>query len=169
MIPGVDQVLEHDEVVRTGSLAIRVLHIPGHTVGQTAYVIDDEVCFTGDTLFRGSIGGTVGPGHATFGELRASILDRLLALPAGTRVAPGHAAPTTIGATAGRADFVTMTSSLDAGGAARAKKSVMLGGSDRTGPSRSQPETAIASNRSTRGRRARMAKSGLESRTSKPD
>lgn len=85
-------------VVESGSMRARALHIPGHTDGQTAWLLDDAVCFTGDTLFRGSIGSTTAPGHTDFTDLKASLLDRLLVLPDEVIVAPGHAAPTTIGA-----------------------------------------------------------------------
>jgi len=49
-----------DELV-SGGLHIRALHIPGHTVGQLAFMVNDERVFTGDTLFRGSVGGTCAP------------------------------------------------------------------------------------------------------------
>jgi glyoxylase-like metal-dependent hydrolase (beta-lactamase superfamily II) len=80
-----------------GDLRIRVLHVPGHTVGQLAFVIEDVGVFTGDTLFRGTVGGTCAPGHATFAELRHSIEVRLLTLPDELTVYPGHMDPTTIG------------------------------------------------------------------------
>jgi glyoxylase-like metal-dependent hydrolase (beta-lactamase superfamily II) len=82
--------------LRSGGLAIRALHIPGHTVGQLAFVVDDREVFTGDTLFRGSVGGTRAPGHATFEDLKRSVLDVLLRLPPETAVRPGHTEPTTI-------------------------------------------------------------------------
>ena len=84
-------------IVDAGSMRIRALHIPGHTDGQTAWLLDDAVCFTGDTLFLGSIGSTTAPGHTDFADLKRS-LDRLLALEDEVIVAPGHSAPTTIGA-----------------------------------------------------------------------
>ena len=95
-----DRELEHDDVVQAGALEIRALHIPGHTRGQLAFLAghaDEQRVFTGDTLFRGSVGGTRGSGHGTFAELRRSILDVLLGLPDGTVVHPGHTDETTIG------------------------------------------------------------------------
>jgi glyoxylase-like metal-dependent hydrolase (beta-lactamase superfamily II) len=59
-----------DELV-TGGLNIRALHVPGHTQGQLAYLVNDERVFTGDTLFKASVGGTRAPGHTdptTIGE-----------------------------------------------------------------------------------------------------
>jgi glyoxylase-like metal-dependent hydrolase (beta-lactamase superfamily II) len=64
---------------------------------QLAFLVDEERVFTGDTLFRGSVGGTRGPGHGTFDELQHSIMDVLMALPKATVVHPGHLEPTTIG------------------------------------------------------------------------
>jgi len=97
LIEGVDATLGDRQLLAAGDLAIRVLHIPGHTTGQAAYVVDDTVCFTGDTLFRGSVGGTTAPAHTTFADLRRSLVDRLLALPDACAIAPGHASPTTVG------------------------------------------------------------------------
>lgn len=94
---GVDLEVADGVDVETGSMRIRALHIPGHTDGQTAWLVDDTVCFTGDTLFRGSIGSTTAPGHTDFADLKRSLLDRLLALPDEMIVAPGHSSPSTIG------------------------------------------------------------------------
>jgi hydroxyacylglutathione hydrolase len=85
------------DVVSSGALRARVLHIPGHTAGQTAYLLNDAVCFTGDTLFRGAIGSVTAPGHTDFKDLRHSLVERLLSLPDDVQVAPGHSEPTTIG------------------------------------------------------------------------
>jgi glyoxylase-like metal-dependent hydrolase (beta-lactamase superfamily II) len=83
-------------MIETGDLRIRVLHIPGHTLGQIAFVMNDERVFTGDTLFRGSVGGTRAPGHTTFEDLHHSIMRVLMALPPEWVVHPGHMGPTTI-------------------------------------------------------------------------
>lgn len=85
-----------DELV-TGDLRIRALHIPGHTTGQLAFLVNEERVFTGDTLFRGSVGGTRAPGHSTFEDIRHSIMDVLMKLPADTAVHPGHTDPSTVG------------------------------------------------------------------------
>ena len=44
--------------------------------------------FTGDTLFKGSVGGVKAPGSTSFEDLKASIMDLLMKLPPETRVAP---------------------------------------------------------------------------------
>jgi glyoxylase-like metal-dependent hydrolase (beta-lactamase superfamily II) len=94
---GLDIELQDGDELVTGGLNVRALHVPGHTEGQLAYLVNDERVFTGDTLFRESVGGTRAPGHATFEELRHSIMDILMRLPKHTPVLPGHTDPTTIG------------------------------------------------------------------------
>jgi len=100
-VPGVTRELEDGDEIRAGALTVRVLHIPGHTAGQAAFLVGagdafDDV-FTGDTLFRRSVGGCVGPGATGFADLRRSLVERLLALPDPVAVHPGHTLPTTIG------------------------------------------------------------------------
>lgn len=96
-IDRVDQALEDGDVVETGSLRVRLLHIPGHTAGQSAFIVNERLCFTADTLFRGSVGSTVAPGATTFSDLRRSLVERLLSLPDDLPIHPGHAAPSAIG------------------------------------------------------------------------
>jgi glyoxylase-like metal-dependent hydrolase (beta-lactamase superfamily II) len=56
----------------------------------------EAVVFTGDTLFRGSVGGVRAPGHTTYTDLRDSIMGTLMELPEGTIIHPGHADPTSV-------------------------------------------------------------------------
>lgn len=84
-----------DELV-SGDLHIRALHVPGHTLGQLSFLVNDERVFTGDTLFRRTIGGTRAPGHTSFEDIRHSIMEVLMHLPKSTIVHPGHMEPTTI-------------------------------------------------------------------------
>lgn len=83
--------------IETGELRLSVLHVPGHTLGSVALSVGDSALFSGDTLFRRSVGGTRGSGCGTLTQLKTSILDRLLALPAPTTIYPGHAEATTVG------------------------------------------------------------------------
>jgi hydroxyacylglutathione hydrolase len=97
-----DHVAGNDELVRrygvevttgaveTGGLRIDVLATPGHSDDGVSFVVGD-VCFTGDTLFRDSVGG----GSAN--QVRQSVMDVLMKLPPDTRVFPGHTEETTIG------------------------------------------------------------------------
>ena len=89
------------EVLPFGHREARVLHTPGHTPGSLCFFIErtgeTPVVFSGDTLFRRSIGRTdLWGGSAE--QLLASIRDQLFSLPDDTIVVPGHGSPTTIGA-----------------------------------------------------------------------
>lgn len=120
-IKGIDETLEDGQVIGSGGLEVRVLHIPGHTAGQAAFVVNDQICFTADTLFRGSVGSTTAAGHTTFEDLRRSLVDRLLALPDSMQVAPGHAGPTTIGEERERNPFLRVMRGVDTEGTERAR------------------------------------------------
>ena len=75
--------------------------------------------FTGDTLFKGSIGGTRGPGHTTYADIQTSIMDVLLRLPKDMPVHPGHVDPTTVGAEWETNPFVRIWRGLEPEGARR--------------------------------------------------
>lgn len=80
--------------VPVGGEVLQVLHVPGHSPGSVAFH-GDGLLFTGDLLFRGSVGRTDLPG----GEgprLFASIREKVLPLPGSTRILPGHGPETTI-------------------------------------------------------------------------
>ncbi len=94
----VDRTIEPgDLILETGGLKIGAIHTPGHTDGMLNFVVDDTDVFTGDTLFKGSVGGVKAPGSTTFADLKTSIMDRLMKLPPETRLHPGHTDPTTVG------------------------------------------------------------------------
>lgn len=116
---GLDLELGDGDELVTGDLHVRALHVPGHTQGQLAYLVNDQRVFTGDTLFRDSVGGTRAPGHGTFEELRHSIMDVLMRLRRDTFVHPGHTDPTTIGEEWERNPFIRAWRGLDASREAR--------------------------------------------------
>lgn len=96
-VPAVDRHIGDDEVLEVGSLRIRSLYTPGHAPGHLAlYVEDEELVFSGDALFAGSVGRTDMPG-GSMEVLMQSISERLLTLPDETRVLSGHGPETTIG------------------------------------------------------------------------
>ena len=68
-----------------------------HTAGMLSFRVNDTDVLTGDTLFKGSVGGVRAPGSTSFADLRHSIMDVLMKLPHETKVRPGHTDPTTIG------------------------------------------------------------------------
>ena len=76
---------------------LQVIKTPGHTEGSVSLYFEKEgVLFSGDTLFQMGYGRTDLPG-GDYGKLMNS-LETLFALPASTRVYPGHGGMTTIGA-----------------------------------------------------------------------
>lgn len=85
--------LADGQVLDLAGLSLRVLHTPGHSQGSCCFLAGDCL-FTGDTLFRFSIGRTDFPGGDP-AAMTAS-LKRLVALSEDYRVYPGHDAPTTL-------------------------------------------------------------------------
>ena len=74
-----------------------ILHTPGHTPGGVCYYFREyNALFTGDTLFRASVGRTDFPGGDT-ATLMESISGRLMTLPDSLEIYPGHGYPSTIG------------------------------------------------------------------------
>jgi glyoxylase-like metal-dependent hydrolase (beta-lactamase superfamily II) len=95
-VPGATGTMEPGVKITSGALEIEPIHTPGHTAGMLSLLVNDTDVFTGDTLFKGSVGGVRAPGHTTYGDLRTSIMDKLLELPPTTRIHPGHTDPTTV-------------------------------------------------------------------------
>ncbi|HEY3959600.1 MAG TPA: MBL fold metallo-hydrolase [Solirubrobacteraceae bacterium] len=77
---------------------------------------DGAVVFTGDTLFRGSVGGVRAPGHTTYTDLRDSIMGTLMELPEGTVIYPGHTDATTVAREWEENRFIRIWRGLDAEG-----------------------------------------------------
>jgi glyoxylase-like metal-dependent hydrolase (beta-lactamase superfamily II) len=94
--PPPSRLLGGGETLTVPGLSVAVIATPGHTPGSVCYYVGDEL-FTGDTLFKDSIGRYDLPGGDGPLEL-ASIRDCLLPLPDATRVHPGHGPSTSIGA-----------------------------------------------------------------------
>ena len=92
-----DAPLTDGEIIRFGGHALRAIHTPGHTPGSTCFLLEGGAprLFSGDTLFRRSIGRTDLWGGDTEAIL-ASIRDRLFALTGDTPVVCGHGPDTTI-------------------------------------------------------------------------
>lgn len=92
--PDPDAFVEEGDTVEVAGLQLKAISTPGHTPGSVSYYTDGFL-FSGDTLFRASIGRTDMPGGSFEQEMR-SICDRLLTLPDDTVVLPGHMDQTTI-------------------------------------------------------------------------
>ncbi len=96
--------LADGDVVSVAGLDAQVIHTPGHSPGGVClYVPDLGVLLSGDTLFHGGPGAT-GRSFSDFPTILDSIRERLLTLPAETRVLTGHGDETTVGAEAGSYD-----------------------------------------------------------------
>jgi hydroxyacylglutathione hydrolase len=79
------------DAVEVGGLQVEALSTPGHSDDMVAFVVNGEAVFTGDTLFKDSVGG------GNFEQVRQSVMEVLMKLPPETRVLPGHTDETTIG------------------------------------------------------------------------
>ena len=84
---------EEGDTITVGGVTLTVLHTPGHTRGSCVLMAED-VLFTGDTLFRGSMGRTDLPGGDD-AQMIAS-LARLGNLPGDYQVLPGHESGSTL-------------------------------------------------------------------------
>ena len=89
-VPRVSKLLDDGDTFTFGPYTVRVLTVPGHTLGAVAYVLEEagitRAVFTGDTLFAAGCGrlfeGTPSMMHDSLGKL--------VALPQDTHVFPGH-------------------------------------------------------------------------------
>jgi glyoxylase-like metal-dependent hydrolase (beta-lactamase superfamily II) len=77
--------------LEVGKLVIEAVPTPGHSDDMVCFVVDDEVAFSGDTLFKDAVGG------GDFEEIKAAVLDVYMSMPHDRRVLPGHTDETTIG------------------------------------------------------------------------
>ena len=101
---GMEKFKEPDEVVeleafltfKVADMQITSIFAPGHTKGSVIFTVDDQQLISGDVLFAGSIGRTDLP-TGSANEMRKTLRDRILTLPDGLNVLPGHGGQTTIG------------------------------------------------------------------------
>jgi hydroxyacylglutathione hydrolase len=91
--------LEDGQTLHAGSVAVRVLHTPGHRPEHCAFVVDERLVLTGDSLF---VGDAARPDLAVDAREGAEglfhSLQRLTELPDGYEVYPGHIAGSLCGA-----------------------------------------------------------------------
>jgi len=100
----IDRFIKEGDVIGIGNWKLEVIHTPGHTPGGICLLFealaknnynnigvnrDSPVLFSGDTIFKGTIGVTHYPG-GDFGQIKDSIEKKLFILPDDTRVYPGH-------------------------------------------------------------------------------
>jgi len=98
--PEVIHGLDDGERVSGAGVTLTAIHTPGHTKGSTCFLLEAEgeapVLFSGDHLFKGSIGRTDLPGGSRE-ELLASMAAKILPLADDLQVFPGHGSTTTVG------------------------------------------------------------------------
>jgi hydroxyacylglutathione hydrolase len=134
--------IEVGEPLQFGSLEVCPLATPGHTAGMLSFLVGDRsraaagtpkragsnaapggfsggeaVVFTGDTLFKNSVGGVKAPGHTTYTDLRDSIMGTLMELPPDTIIYPGHSDATSVAQEWDCNGFIRVWRGLDAEGA----------------------------------------------------
>ena len=85
-VPSQTERVEEGKPFTIAGLELRPLHVPGHTLGAVAYVVEDAV-FTGDTLFLAGCGRLF---EGTPEQMHESLSGKLARLPKGTRVYCGH-------------------------------------------------------------------------------
>ncbi|MEM1982791.1 MAG: MBL fold metallo-hydrolase [Sulfolobales archaeon] len=91
-----DQLYEAEEIIGLGSYGIEIIHTPGHTPGSVVlYIPSLKIAFTGDTLFRESVGRTDLMG-GSWSALKESIKKLINRLSDDTVIYPGHGPSSTI-------------------------------------------------------------------------
>ena len=94
-IPKINHYINDGDVIKLGNVEFKVIYTPGHTQGGVCYLAGDNL-FTGDTLFRESVGRCDLEG-GNFNQIVSSIETKLFTLPKETKIYPGHGRPSTIG------------------------------------------------------------------------
>lgn len=89
-------ILHNGDTIAFGPYQLRVLYTPGHSKGGCCfYELQEKVCFTGDTLFRGSIGRTDLYG-GNYAVLLKSVRERLQVVADDATIYPGHGPESTM-------------------------------------------------------------------------
>jgi len=92
----IDEYLTENNVINVGDINILPIFTPGHSPGSTSFLVNEKYLFSGDTLFKSTIGRTDILG-GSFDEIISSIKNKLLILGDDIIVLPGHGETTTIG------------------------------------------------------------------------
>jgi hydroxyacylglutathione hydrolase len=125
-----DHVAHEDELglpvatgsLRAGGLEIDAIPTPAHSDDMVCFVVNRELVFSGDSLFKDSVGG------GDFAAIRHVVMDVYMAMPHDRRVLPGHTDETTIGREWEQNPFVRVWRGADPEGSERCS----IGGRDAT-------------------------------------
>ena len=94
--PPIGHIIAHNEIISFGQHQLKAIPTPGHTPGGlTFYCEEEHVAFTGDTLFRMSIGRTDFKG-SSWQDMMQSLRNLVRLLPDNTDIYPGHGPKTTM-------------------------------------------------------------------------
>jgi hydroxyacylglutathione hydrolase len=112
-VPGTTGDLNPGDELTIGGLSVKALPTPGHTAGMLSLLVDGKELYTGDTLFKGSVGGVRAPGSTSFADIKHSIMEVILSLPGETVLRPGHTDPSTVADELEHNPFVRVWRGLD--------------------------------------------------------
>ncbi len=101
--------------LRAGGLDVEAIPTPGHSDDTVCFVVNGELVFSGDTLFKDAVGG------GDFAAIRHAVMDVYMAMPPERRVLPGHTDETTIGRELEHNPFVRVWRGLDPEGTERCR------------------------------------------------
>jgi hydroxyacylglutathione hydrolase len=101
--------------LQVGGLDIEAIPTHGHSEDMVCFVVNGELVFSGDTLFKDTIGG------GDYERLRRSVMDVYMAMPRERRVLPGHTDETTIGREWEQNPFVRMWRGVEPEGTERVR------------------------------------------------
>ena len=105
-----------------GGLEVEAIPTPGHSDDMVCFVVNGELVFSGDTLFKDTVGG------GNVEQIRRSVMDVYMTMPHERRVLPGHTEETTIGREWEENPFVRVWRGLEPEG----DEPVRVGGEDAT-------------------------------------
>ena len=125
-----DHVVHEDELglpvvtgaLTAGGLEVEAIPTPGHSDDMVCFVVNGELVFSGDTLFKDTVGG------GNVEQIRRSVMDVYMTMPHERRVFPGHTDETTIGREWEENPFVRVWRGVEPEG----DEPVRVGGEDAT-------------------------------------
>ena len=92
----IDRYLKDGEIIEIEGIKILPIFTPGHSPGSVSFLVNDKHLFSGDMLFKNTIGRTDILGGSSE-QIISSIKNKLMVLDDALKVYPGHGEPTTIG------------------------------------------------------------------------